>query len=119
MKEKRDEQIRLGQYLSANEYQDQINLILKSSIENNKQINYDNHQRELDNLEREFENDMKEVSSYYEDKLNSFLAEAKKKEVYLFETHRQEVEDYLTQKMGYTIEEHFYGGVNDGFVIKW
>ena len=32
---------------------------------------------------------------------------------------RQEVEDYLTQKMGYTIEEHFYGGVNDGFVIKW
>ena len=97
MKEKRDEQIRLGQYLSANEYQDQINLILKSSIENNKQINYDNHQRELDNLEREFENDMKEVSSYYEDKLNSFLEEAKKKEVYLFETHRQEVEDYITK----------------------
>lgn len=32
---------------------------------------------------------------------------------------RQEVEDYLTQKMGYTIEEHSYGGVNDGFVIKW
>lgn len=32
---------------------------------------------------------------------------------------RQEVEDYLTQKMGYIIEEHFYGGVNDGFVIKW
>lgn len=32
---------------------------------------------------------------------------------------RQEVEDYLIQKMGYTIEEHFYGGVNDGFVIKW
>ena len=32
---------------------------------------------------------------------------------------RQEVEDYLTQKMGYTVEEHFYGGANDGFVIKW
>lgn len=32
---------------------------------------------------------------------------------------RQEVENYLTQKMGYIIEEHFYGGVNDGFVIKW
>lgn len=32
---------------------------------------------------------------------------------------RQEVEDYLTQKMGYTIEEHFYGRANDGFVIKW
>lgn len=32
---------------------------------------------------------------------------------------RQEVEDYLIQKMGYTIEEHFYGGANDGFVIKW
>lgn len=32
---------------------------------------------------------------------------------------RQEVEDYLTQKMGYTVEEYFYGGANDGFVIKW
>ena len=32
---------------------------------------------------------------------------------------RQEVEDYLTQRMGYTIEEHFYGGTNDGFAIKW
>lgn len=32
---------------------------------------------------------------------------------------RQKVEDYLTQRMGYTIEEHFYGGENDGFVIKW
>lgn len=32
---------------------------------------------------------------------------------------RQEVEDYLTQRMGYTVEEHFYGGANDGFVIKW
>lgn len=32
---------------------------------------------------------------------------------------RQEVEDYLTQKMGYTIEEHIYGDTNDGFVIKW
>lgn len=97
MKEKRDEQIRLGQYLSANEYQDQINLIIKSSIENNKQLNYDNHQKELDNLDREFENDMTEVSSYYEDKLNSFLTEAKKREVYLFETHRQEVEDYISK----------------------
>lgn len=32
---------------------------------------------------------------------------------------RQEVEDYLTQRMGYTIEEHFYGDADDGFVIKW
>lgn len=26
---------------------------------------------------------------------------------------RQKVEDYLTQKMGYTIEEHFYGGATE------
>lgn len=32
---------------------------------------------------------------------------------------RQEVEDYLTHRMGYIVEEHFYGGANDGFVIKW
>lgn len=32
---------------------------------------------------------------------------------------RQEVKDYLTEKMMYNIEEHFVGDINDGFVIKW
>ena len=31
----------------------------------------------------------------------------------------QEVKDFLTNEMGYTIVKYFYGYENDGFVIKW
>lgn len=30
-----------------------------------------------------------------------------------------EVQNYLANELGYNVIGHFYGGANDGFVIKW
>lgn len=72
-----------------------MNLIKKNTIENNKQASYNNHQKELDDLEKDLQKDLNEVIKFFEDKLNSFLTNAKKQEVYLFEKHRKELEDYI------------------------
>ena len=48
----------------------------------------------MSSINETYKNDLKEVNSYYDDKINTFLVNAKKSEVYLFESHRQELENY-------------------------